>query len=178
MCDEKLKFYGRRLDISYRLRLMSLPFAPLRHIIFVMKNSTEKTLRDFIQENAAKDVATLEKELCRDVASEEKARISAMPNSRDKAIEALKTVRDPEMSVNIWDLGLVYRLDVAVDAVHADMTLTAPTCPVAELIPAEAKKRLSYFFGDGVSVSVNLVWQPAWDKSRMTDEAKFILDMW
>jgi metal-sulfur cluster biosynthetic enzyme len=141
-------------------------------------DAPEKTLQDFIRESPAKDTGALAATLRAAVPPEEAARIRATEDEREKAIAALKTVKDPEIPVNIWDLGLVYRLEVSEDAVFVEMTLTAPTCPVAEMIPQEAKARLQEFFTEKSDIRVELVWQPAWDRSRMSDEARLLLDMW
>ncbi|MET0155333.1 MAG: iron-sulfur cluster assembly protein [Rickettsiales bacterium] len=145
--------------------------------------SHEKTLSDFIRDNLERDglspdAHALGEALRGNLSQDAVCRIDAMPNGRDKAVAVLQTVQDPELSVNIWDLGLIYRLDVAENSIDVDMTLTAPACPVADMMPAEAKRRLERFFGEGVRVCVTLVWQPSWDKTRMTDEAKLMLDMW
>ncbi|WP_337188353.1 SUF system Fe-S cluster assembly protein [Phenylobacterium sp.] len=95
----------------------------------------------------------------------------------DLLIEKLKTVYDPEIPVDIYELGLVYRVDVSDDKdVAIDMTLTAPGCPVAGEMPGwveDAVKEIS----DVRSVKVDLVFDPPWDPSRMSDEAKLALNM-
>lgn len=97
----------------------------------------------------------------------------------DKVVAILKTVHDPEIPVNIWDLGLVYNHQVDKENnISIDMTLTAPTCPVADAIPVEVKKRINEYIEDAKSVEVNLVWEPPWGKHMMTDEAKLALDIW
>jgi FeS assembly SUF system protein len=95
----------------------------------------------------------------------------------DRVIEALRTVYDPEIPVNIFELGLVYRIDVDdEDAVHIDMTLTSPMCPVAETLPEEVKAKVEAL--DGVkAVKVNVVWDPPWNPSMMTEEAQLELGM-
>ena len=92
-------------------------------------------------------------------------------------IEALKDIYDPEIPVNIYDLGLIYGVDVS-DNGHAvvTMTLTTPNCPVAESMPMEVEMRVGAVPGVGVS-EVNLVWDPAWDPQKMSDEAKLELGM-
>jgi FeS assembly SUF system protein len=105
--------------------------------------------------------------------------IADAPNLKEKAIAVLRTVHDPEIPVNIWELGLVY--DLAIDNennIAIQMTLTAPTCPVAEAIPVEVEKRIRDLLPDIKNVTVTLVWEPAWDKSKMSEEAKLVLDMW
>ena len=107
---------------------------------------------------------------------------------KEKIIEALQQVYDPELPVNLYDLGLIYRLDLceaesgsanctgghaeggASQIVEIDMTLTAPNCPVAEQIPRQVQQAAAAV--EGVSrVEVRLVWEPKWDKSRMSEAA-------
>ncbi|RZM32701.1 MAG: SUF system Fe-S cluster assembly protein [Sphingomonas sp.] len=92
-------------------------------------------------------------------------------------IEALKDIYDPEIPVNIYDLGLIYGVEVS-DGGHAvvTMTLTTPNCPVAESMPMEVEMRVGAVPGVGVA-EVNLVWDPAWDPQKMSDEAKLELGM-
>jgi FeS assembly SUF system protein len=96
----------------------------------------------------------------------------------DDMIAAIKTVYDPEIPVDIFELGLIYKIDVEDDrSVKIDMTLTAPGCPVAGDMPgwvADAVRTV-----EGVmDVDVNLVFDPPWDPSRMSDEARVALNMW
>ncbi|URW74508.1 SUF system Fe-S cluster assembly protein [Sphingomonas donggukensis] len=92
-------------------------------------------------------------------------------------ITALKEIYDPEIPVNIYELGLIYGVEVTADG-HAavQMTLTTPHCPVAESMPAEVELRVGAVPGVG-TVDVNLVWDPPWDPSKMSDEAKLELGM-
>ncbi len=87
-------------------------------------------------------------------------------------VEALKDIYDPEIPVNIYDLGLIYGVDVTADG-HAvvTMTLTTPHCPVAESMPGEVELRVGSVPGIG-DAEVNLVWDPPWDPSKMSDEAQ------
>ncbi len=96
----------------------------------------------------------------------------------DDIVKALKTVYDPEIPADIYELGLIYRVGVDDDgAVDIDMTLTAPGCPVAGEMPIWVKNAVSAV--PGVSdVTVNMVFDPPWDQSRMSDEARVALDMW
>jgi FeS assembly SUF system protein len=95
----------------------------------------------------------------------------------DAVIDALKDIYDPEIPVNIYDLGLIYGVEVGDDAhVVITMTLTTPHCPVAESMPGEIEMRVGSVPGVGV-VDVNLVWDPPWDPQKMTDEAKLELGM-
>ena len=95
----------------------------------------------------------------------------------ESVIEALKEIFDPEIPVNIYDLGLIYGVDVS-DEGHATvmMTLTTPNCPVAESMPAEVEMRVSAVPGIAIA-DVNLVWDPPWDPQKMSDEAKLELGM-
>lgn len=95
----------------------------------------------------------------------------------DKLIEKLKTVFDPEIPVDIYELGLVYKVDVSDDKdVAIDMTLTAPGCPVAGEMPGWVEDAVREI--DEIrSVKVDLVFDPPWDPSRMSDEAKLALNM-
>jgi FeS assembly SUF system protein len=94
---------------------------------------------------------------------------------QDKVVEALTTVFDPEIPVNIYELGLVYDVDVAQDGeVTVTMTLTAPNCPVAGSLPGEVQDKIAAV--DGVKKAhVNLVWEPAWTPERMSEAAKLEL---
>jgi FeS assembly SUF system protein len=90
-------------------------------------------------------------------------------------IEALRTVYDPEIPVNIFELGLIYKIDVKENSdVEIDMTLTAPACPVAGEMPHWVEKAVSEVDGVG-DVKVNLVFDPPWDPSKMSEEAKLEL---
>ncbi len=92
-------------------------------------------------------------------------------------IEAIRTVSDPEIMVNVYDLGLIYRMDRLVNGdVEIDMTVTAPSCPVAGLMPNQVAEAVSAVTGVG-KVTVKLVWEPAWSVDRLSEEAKFALDL-
>jgi len=99
----------------------------------------------------------------------------AEPNLRDKVIAALKTVYDPEIPVDIWELGLVYRIDIAKDgSVAVEMTLTSPGCPVAGSLPATVENRIREI--DGVKdLRLALVWEPAWSPKMMSEAARLTL---
>ncbi|MCW2392116.1 SUF system Fe-S cluster assembly protein [Sphingobium sp. B11D3A] len=95
----------------------------------------------------------------------------------DAVIDALKSIFDPEIPVNIYDLGLIYGVEVGADNhVAVTMTLTTPHCPVAESMPGEVEMRVGSVPGVGL-VDVNLVWDPPWDPQKMSDEAKLELGM-
>ena len=92
-----------------------------------------------------------------------------------KIINMLKTVYDPEIPVNIYDLGLIYRIDLQDDGfLTIDMTLTAPNCPAADFIMEDVRQKIESVEGI-TSAQVNLVFEPEWDKDMMTDEAKLEL---
>jgi len=96
---------------------------------------------------------------------------------KDNIITALQEIYDPEIPVNIYELGLIYDVDVAEDySVDIRMTLTTPHCPVAETMPGEVEMRVAAV--EGVkSVEVQLVWEPAWDMNKMSDEARLELGL-
>jgi FeS assembly SUF system protein len=95
----------------------------------------------------------------------------------DRLVEQLKTVYDPEIPVDIYELGLIYRVDLSDDMdVVIDMTLTAPGCPVAGEMPGWVEEAILQV-GGLKSCTVNLVFDPPWDPSRMSDEAKLQLNM-
>jgi FeS assembly SUF system protein len=96
----------------------------------------------------------------------------------DDIVAALKTVYDPEIPSDIYELGLIYRVDIADDRqVSIDMTLTAPGCPVAGEMPGWVENAVGTVPGVA-SVTVNMTFDPPWDQSRMSDEARVALDMW
>jgi FeS assembly SUF system protein len=96
----------------------------------------------------------------------------------ERIVQALKTVYDPEIPADIYELGLIYNVDIDDDRfVTIDMTLTAPACPVAGEMPGWVENAVGA--APGVSgVKVNMVFDPPWDQSRMSDEARVALDMW
>ena len=94
----------------------------------------------------------------------------------EQVIEALRGIFDPEIPVNIYDLGLIYGVEIDEGHAIVTMTLTTPRCPVAESMPGEVEMRVGAVEGVG-SVEVNLVWDPPWDPAKMSDEAKLELGM-
>ena len=108
---------------------------------------------------------------------------SALPEEEltrltDGIIAALKTVYDPEIPSDIYELGLIYKIDIADDrAVAIEMTLTTPNCPSAQELPTMVENAAASVAGVG-EVKVNIVWDPPWDPSRMSDEARAVLNMW
>ena len=100
-----------------------------------------------------------------------------MSDIKSKVIEAVKKIYDPEIPINIYELGLIYKIDVdEKNKVNIDMTLTSPNCPVAESLPNEVKENIKKV--EGVSgVNLNLVWEPPWDKDKMSEAAKLELNL-
>lgn len=102
---------------------------------------------------------------------------AADPLLADEVMEALRTVRDPEIPVNLVDLGLIYDLAINQDGVvNIEMTLTTPACPVAGSLPGQVQHIVSMVPGVSV-VLVKLVWSPPWTRDRMSDEAKLELGL-
>lgn len=99
-----------------------------------------------------------------------------MKFTKNDIIDALKTVYDPELPVNIWDLGLIYDIKIDTDKVTITMTFTSPTCPMMEELLNQIHDTVSGVVAPAV-VDVKLVWEPAWDLSRMSDAARFDLDL-
>ena len=100
-----------------------------------------------------------------------------MSDIKSKVIEVVKKIYDPEIPVNIYELGLIYKIDVdEKNKVNVDMTLTSPNCPVAESLPNEVKENIKKV--EGVSdVNLNLVWEPPWNKDKMSEAAKLELNL-
>ena len=96
----------------------------------------------------------------------------------DEIIAALKTVYDPEIPADIYELGLIYRVEIKDDrSIDIDMTLTTPNCPAAEELPTMVQNAVASVRGVGV-VDVKIVWEPFWTPERMSDEARLVLNMW
>ena len=100
-----------------------------------------------------------------------------MDNIKNRIIDEIKKIYDPEIPVNIYELGLIYKIEVDKDnKVSLDMTLTSPNCPVAESLPNQVKENIMTI--DDVSdVNLNLVWEPPWDKDKMSEAAKLQLNL-
>ena len=100
-----------------------------------------------------------------------------MGELKEKVISEIKKIYDPEIPVNIYELGLIYNIDIdEKNKVNIDMTLTSPNCPVAESLPNSVKNNVLKV--DGVSdVDLNLVWDPPWDKDKMSEAAKLELNL-
>ena len=100
-----------------------------------------------------------------------------MSDIKSQVIEEIKKIYDPEIPVNIYELGLIYKIEVdEKNKVNIDMTLTSPNCPVAESLPKDVKENIMKV--EGVSdVNLNLVWEPSWDKDKMSEAAKLELNL-
>ena len=100
-----------------------------------------------------------------------------MSDIKNKVIEEIKKIYDPEIPVNIYELGLIYKVEVdGQNKVNVDMTLTSPNCPVAESLPKEVKDSIMNV--EGVKdITLDLVWDPPWDKSMMSEAAKLELNL-
>ena len=106
------------------------------------------------------------------IPSEEMARLT------DELVGALKTVYDPEIPADIYELGLIYKVDIDDDrVVTIDMTLTTPNCPSAQELPTMVENAVASVPGVG-AVRVEIVWDPPWEPGRMSDEARALLNMW
>ena len=109
--------------------------------------------------------------------------VTALPEAEitrlnDEIVIALKTVYDPEIPADIYEIGLIYRIDIADNrTVKVDMSLTSPNCPSAQELPIMVENAVSSVAGVG-PVKVDVVWDPPWDPSRMSDEARLVLNMW
>ena len=130
--------------------------------------------------NESKAAAPSETALATAADPEKKSALPAEEIERltSEIISALKTVYDPEIPADIYEIGLIYRIDIEDDrSVKVDMTLTTPNCPSAGELPAMVENAVASVPGVG-SVKVDLVWDPPWEPSRMSDEARLVLNMW
>ena len=100
-----------------------------------------------------------------------------MGDIKSQVIEEIKKIYDPEIPVNIYELGLIYKIEVdEKNKVNIEMTLTSPNCPVAESLPKDVKDNIMKV--EGVSdVNLNIVWEPPWDKDKMSEAAKLELNL-
>lgn len=97
--------------------------------------------------------------------------------SREEIITALKTVTDPEIMINIYDLGLVYNIEQKENGdIFVDMTVTSPMCPVAGILPQQAADAIALVKGTN-NIEVKIVWEPAWTFERLSEEAKLMFEM-
>ena len=100
-----------------------------------------------------------------------------MDDLKQKIIKEIKKVYDPEIPVNIYELGLIYKIEIDnKNNVNVDMTLTTPNCPVADSLPKQVKEYIMNVKGVS-NVKLNLVWDPPWDKSKMSEAAKLELNL-
>jgi len=99
-----------------------------------------------------------------------------MSQMREKIIDEIKKVYDPEIPVNVWDLGLIYDINIEQDKIVIEMTFTSPMCPMMEDIIDQIKSNVETV-SEGKMVDVKLVWDPAWDLSRMSEAARIELDL-
>ena len=100
-----------------------------------------------------------------------------MSDLKEKIIKEIKKVYDPEIPVNIYELGLIYKIDIDEKSnVKVDMTLTSPNCPVAESLPKQVEECILKVKGVS-NVKLDLVWDPPWDKSKMSEAAKLELNL-
>ena len=97
--------------------------------------------------------------------------------AKEDIIEALKTVSDPEIMTNVYDMGLIYNIDLRENGdVYIEMTLTAPTCPVAGILPQQVADAVAMVEGTG-RVEVKVVWEPAWSLDMISDDVRMMMDM-
>ena len=100
-----------------------------------------------------------------------------MSDIKNKVVEEIKKIFDPEIPVNIYELGLIYKIDIdEKNKVNIDMTLTSPNCPVAESLPNEVKENIKKVVGVS-DVNLNIVWDPPWNQDRMSEAAKLELNL-
>jgi FeS assembly SUF system protein len=144
---------------------------------------TEEPKTDVDEVAAANVVETPKSDLGAAPATDGGERPSSIPPDEmarltDQIVAALKTVYDPEIPADIYELGLIYKVDIDDDrAVTIDMTLTTPNCPAAAELPGQVENAVTGVPGVR-EAKVNIVWDPPWDQSRMSDEARTVLDMW
>ncbi len=133
--------------------------------------ATEETMQEKQDVQEPKNEAAAPAETSRDVSDSPALQI------RDRVIAVLKTVYDPEIPVDIYELGLVYGVEVTDDCeVHVTMTLTTPMCPVAETLPPEVEDKVRNVMGVS-DCSLDLVWDPPWSVDMMSDAARLELNM-
>lgn len=100
------------------------------------------------------------------------AATASAPPSSDHIRSLLRSVVDPEIGVNIVDLGLVYGIDAADGAVRISLTMTSPACPMSDVVIADAEAALAAGLPENTGISIDLVWNPPWDPSMMSDKAR------
>lgn len=99
-----------------------------------------------------------------------------MSHLEEPIIAAIKTIKDPELPINIYDLGLIRKVTIKGGAVHIDMTLTTPNCPVADMMPTQVFEAVSMVAGV-TNVKVELCWEPAWSVADLTKRGKSVLEL-
>ena len=92
--------------------------------------------------------------------------------SEEAVRDALRSVDDPEVGLNIVDLGLVYRIDIGPERVRVELTMTTPACPLGDLITDNARRAVAALFPPEVGVDIELVWDPPWTPDRMSESAR------
>ena len=129
-------------------------------------------------ENSSNDIKTENHSLEGPAAEGPRLSVSEAIQLQDKIVEALRTCYDPEIPVNIYDLGLIYEVKVERSGeAYVRMTLTAPTCPVAGTLPPEVETKVKELPGV-TSAKVEVVWEPPWDMSKISEAAKLQLGIW
>ena len=130
-----------------------------------------------MQGERAMDNEQTQNEIREDAESSDRGGLSPAMQIRDRIIAVLKTVFDPEIPVDIYELGLIYGVEVADDGeVHVTMTLTTPMCPVAETLPPEVEDKVRNVLGV-TDVTLDLVWDPPWSVDMMSDAARLELNL-
>src|ERR1700747_2670836 len=148
------------------MRSIALPRRSSRRRIYSDSDMAEET------KTALKPVSAEASERPSTIPAKEMARLT------DEIVGALKTVYDPEIPADIYELGLIYKVDIDDDRlVNIGMTLTTPNCPSAAELPAQVENAVGGVPGVR-EAKVNIVWDPPWDPSRMSDEARTVLNMW
>jgi FeS assembly SUF system protein len=138
---------------------------------------SEATPGEPTPDSAAVEVSPTMSEATPPMESPDLEAASAEPDLAQRIVETIKTVYDPEIPVDIYELGLIYEVDVrAENAVYVKMTLTSPMCPVAETLPPEVEQKVRMV--EGVKdVELELVWDPPWNPDMMSEAAKLELNM-
>jgi metal-sulfur cluster biosynthetic enzyme len=126
-------------------------------------------LKDFL-------VGSVEK-ITGDFSTKQVSDIQSKTCVKEQVISVLRLIYDPEMSVNIFDLGLIYNIGVRENQIIIEMTLTSVTCPAVDWILQDVKNKICKYVKNIQHVEINLVWQPQWNRSMMSEEAKFILGL-
>ena len=136
-------------------------------------DENEKTLMEALEKQIMEPADCLPEYVARARGS---LAIGEPPASKEEIIEALKTVRDPEIMMNIYDLGLVYNIDLSENGdVAVEMTVTSPMCPVAGILPQQAAFAIATL--PVADIEVKIVWEPAWTIDRLTEDAKAVLEI-